>query len=100
MVDLIYILLVTCMLLGATFVALIIVKKLDLPMLVRRDSANIKVLELKVDPRVGTIALVSVYQKPYLVVVAKSGLGISALCADQSDSSVQSVQSDALVSDQ
>lgn len=74
-----YILAVTCALLSVVALALWFIKKKRPELFLKKALGNLQILEIRSDIRLGTFAIITAYDKPHLVVVAKSGACMCAL---------------------
>lgn len=82
------ILIVTFVLLSIAALFLWLLKKSRPDVFSRKKVENIHVLEVKSDVRLGTIAIIKVYDKTHLLIVSKSGTCICAIDATHVDPSM------------
>ena len=78
------ILFITCILLAIVFFILWLIKRYR-PNLLAKSTSNIQVIETKVDTRIGTLAIVSAFGQPHLLVITKSGTTLSPLSTTSAD---------------
>jgi hypothetical protein len=78
-----YILFITCLVLGAVYSVLWMLKRYRPTLFPANTDSNIKILETKSDLKLGTLSIISVYGQRHLLVITKTGTSVLPLESTQ-----------------